>query len=154
MRKVLSLTIALLLAFSLFPAAACAEAAETDLSGCSLEELITLFAAVRSELSARFDLVDNGSIIGRGNYTVGRDIRAGRFVLTVFETEVYSFNSSPNNTISIIASNENGEDDYITKNYDCPVGAIIVVSLTEGQTLRISGCSCTIAEAGNAFWAP
>ena len=154
MKKLLSLAIALLLAFSLFCASAFAETEDIDLSGYSTEELMALFAAVRSEITARFDLVDNNAIIGRGNYTVGRDIRAGRFVLTVYETEVYSFDGSPDNTVSIIATDENGDDDYITTNYDSPVGAIIVVSLTEGQTLHISGCSCTIAEAGNAFWAP
>ena len=119
----------------------------------SLEELLALYNAVRTELSSRLDLVDNNSLIGRGTYDVGKDIKAGTYVLTIYETDTYS-DSDPNNSFRVFPLDENGEEgSYLMWETGIPVGEHIVISLSEGQRLKISGCVCTIA-VSEAVWAP
>ena len=156
MKKILTVVIALVFIISIFSIGAYADNAEIDLSEYSLEELLALYNAVRTELSSRLDLVDNNSLIGRGTYDVGKDIKAGTYVLTIYETDYYnSFDPPrPNNSITIYLLDENGEEgSRLMWETGIPVGEHIVISLSEGQRLKISGCVCTIA-VSEAVWAP
>lgn len=145
-------TIVLVLAVSLFSTVAYAEAEEIDLAEYSLDELVALYTSVRAELSSRLELIDNDSLIGRGVYIVGTDIKAGRYVLTVYETDTNYAGDRIDNSVSIWSGKE-GDSDLLMWETDIPVGESFVVSLTDGQTFKVLGCLCTIA-VSNAIWAP
>ena len=119
-----------------------------DLTDYSLEELVDLHNDVRAELADRLHLNED-SIIGRSCYTVGRDIKAGHYTFTVAETEESS-SGNPNNYFEIY---DPETQDILYNCLNTPVGATIVVSLTDGQEVEFSRFTCYVS-VSNPVWAP
>lgn len=148
MKKVYSVIIALVLIVGVFSTIAYAQSGshETiDLTEYSLEELIELHEDVRAELIDRLHLNED-ALIGRGEYVVGKDIKAGTYTFTVTETD-YDDGEAEN---GFYVKNEDG---HYETTYNVPVGEKIVLSLTDGQTLTIHKCICYVT-ISNPIWAP
>lgn len=137
-------------------------AADINLEGLSVEELVQL----KDEINEKIAELGGNNVIPSGNYLVGKDIRPGKFQLTITKD---CKNSS-------IHDNEGYMDldvwptleDYQQNNYksklsgaelyydfstDTP-GTPFLVNLEEGNYLVIWNGSAIIDEITDASWAP
>lgn len=149
MKKVYSVIIALVLIVGVFSTIAYAQSGsheKIDLTEYSLEELIELHEDVRAELIDRLHLNED-ALIGRGEYVVGKDIKAGTYTFTVMETDYRD--GEADNAFYL----ENPDGHYAATAYDVPIGEKTVLSLTDGQTFSIVGCVCCVM-ISNPIWAP
>ncbi len=149
MKKVYSVIIALVLIVGVFSTIAYAQSGsheKIDLTEYSLEELIELHEDVRAELIDRLHLNED-ALIGRGEYVVGKDIKAGTYTFTVMETDYRD--GEADNAFYL----ENPDGHYASTAYDVPIGEKTVLSLTDGQTFSIVGCVCCVT-ISNPIWAP
>ena len=149
MKKVYSVIIALVLIVGVFSTIAYAQSGsheKIDLTEYSLEELIELHEDVRAELIDRLHLNED-ALIGRGEYIVGKDIKAGTYTFTVTETDY------DDEEIDNAFYLQNSDGTYAATAYDIPIGEKTVLSLTDGQTLKIQRCVCVVT-ISNPIWAP
>lgn len=125
-----------------------------DPNALSTEALTELYNGVREEMMKRGEIVDSENRIGRGDYEVGRDIRAGNYVFECAETDISHGNSydTPDNYIDIYMTID-GDRECIFEARDIEVGKFATFNLEKGMRLIIGGCS-GILEETSPSWAP
>lgn len=124
---------------------------EIDFTSLETEDLTTFYYNAQDEMIKRGEIMDSKNRIGRGDYEVGRDIRAGKYVFECIETR-QSSDDTYYNGIGIFAT-ENDKDKTVFSDYNIGVGGLVTLNLEDGMTLSIFGCSGTLEEA-NPSWAP
>lgn len=99
--------------------------AEIDLSGMSLEELITL----REQIDEAIMATDNYIVVVPGGmYMVGSDIPAGRWVISSHDKERLA-------TVELGTPKDDGSFSWIR--IDIPRGEEYVLPITDGQSINL-----------------
>lgn len=122
-------------------------AEEIDISGMTADELLTLRESINEELEQRVG--SDGSEIWSGEYTVGKDILPGQYVLTLTK----------------IVEDVNGEvrvyrDADAYEEYDYDIAELLskdegyYLDLSEGMILVIEYGSGTLKSAQKPSWMP
>lgn len=129
--------------------------AETiDFSAMSLEELLSMYQQIGTEISEKVGIAQTNRI-GRGSYVVGKDIKPGYYDFVCFDTDYFDF-GAPNNDIYIYTligdtAADTGERIYWEQRF--AIGSHVTFNLEEGTLLRIHGCSGVITQI-NPDWLP
>ena len=122
---------------------------DLDLSALSDEELYTLKVDVDREVNGREILSDDVSIISKGKYVVGEDIKAGRYCF------VGANPRRPEIAFVLPNKESNSFKDAITEMY-LKFGEEYIVTIEDGQMLRFDddfGIKPNESEE-KAFWQP
>ncbi len=117
-------------------------AAEVDLSGMTLDELVTLKTSISEEISAR--TADESNEIGNGEYVVGTDIKAGSFKFE--NTNDKAMNLFVYENEAQCKSRKHSVWDYLG------AGDLAYLALKEGNILSLDGVG-TLEEVKQS-WAP
>lgn len=126
MRKLFSFVFALLL----FATPVLAE--DYSLDEMTMDELVELRRLINVEISER--LAETSAVFYPFDYVVGRDIPAGRYIIT---------GESATRSYGYIYHIPAGAADFSSIEY-LEVGAEYSIQLEEGDTLRIEDCTVTI----------
>lgn len=127
---------------------ATAHAESIDLESMSTDELLVLRNRINSILTER--VASDTSAICSGSYTVGTDIKAGRYVLQLDELP-------EGETTGVVWLFANAEDQrnrkYITADY-LTIGVEYQIVLEDGMVMEITRAKGTIHEIVKPDWAP
>lgn len=125
-----------------------ASAESIDLDSMSTDDLLSLRNQINNILIER--MASDASSIYSGNYTVGVDIKAGRYVIKFDEL-------AEGETTGIIWTFASPEDfksrRYITADY-LKIGVEYQVTLEDGMVLEITRAKGTIRAIAKPEWAP
>lgn len=132
MKKILSMILALLFAFS-----TCASALEFDASRYTLEELADIIVAVEAELKNR--IPDVTAVIYPGFYCAGRDIAPGTYVLKALQEK------GPGGDQTYIKRYD--KDDHQLDGRWLPKDAQYQLTLGEGEAFELIYAEAEIREA-------
>lgn len=139
-------------------------ASEIDLSGMSLDELVTLKNSVMEEIDSRIG--DSGDTIGAGVYVVGEDIKEGSYLITVDNNEsigawVFENEETYDEYYKVWFHNRSSSERIEMPEHAYPLmgsgevqaGKSVHVKLEESNVLWIVGGNGTIS-VNNASWVP
>ena len=123
-------------------------AESADLGSMSTDDLLVLRNEINDILEER--MTSDASAIYSGNYTVGIDIKAGRYVLQFDEV-------AEGETTGIVMLFANADDwhsqDYISADY-LRAGVEYQIVLEDGMILEITRAKGTIHAIAKPEWAP
>jgi hypothetical protein len=143
MKKFLFVLIVLLLVSVALPVISSADG--FDFSSMSLEELLGLRNAVDEEIRTRVS--QPSAALYNGKYIVGKDIRSGRFVLTVIQPVIDEWDDEAHVCIEFV----DGEHDTLYLH----AGESTILDLIDGTTIEINDViSATLTEVPQASYAP
>lgn len=149
MKRAIGLIIAFVLCLSMVTVA---DPVEIDLSSMTLDELVALRNDISFEISSRVS--DQGEPFYPGRYDVGKDIKAGTYVITNVTDD------PDNNALNWIECGtatikENGELESSYHEY-IKCGSSVMVSLADGMVFLLSTDTgiMTITTMEKPSWAP
>ncbi len=143
MKKFLFVLVVLLLVSIAIPVLASTDG--FDLSSMSLEDLLGLRNAVDEEIRTRVS--QPSAALYNGKYTVGKDVRSGRFMLTVIQPVVDEWDDEAYVYIEFA----DGEHDTLSLH----AGESTILDLTEGAVITVKDViSATLTEVPQASYAP
>lgn len=130
-----------------------ASAESINVSGMAIEDLMSLYREIQTELASRVDSFLPNQI-GQGIYIVGKDIKAGTFSFICLESGKHD-DGSQRNTLYI---HELGEDGIrpgkrLWHLDNTSMNAPVTLSLSEGMVFEIWNCSGILTEI-QPSWAP
>lgn len=141
MRKILTIVLALAISLSVVGVSF---GAEIDLKSMSLDELASLKESVIEEIETRLNLVSD--TIATGVYRVGKDIKAGTFLIT----QEYEDKA----VIYIYESEEAKSSHNSFGSFSLKTGESSTLTLSDGMVVSIEDFMGTIVEQVKPSWAP
>lgn len=131
-----------LLAFMLFISPALAE--DIDLSSLSLDDLTLLQQRVSAEIASK--IPDAGDPLPEGMYTVGEDLKPGKYILTITHVKRDSVGASYG---QLCVRDDSGSLGFY--NYNIEPGECMFFSFREGMSLEVYFCSGILSPATQSW---
>ena len=144
MKRFLTVLVLLVLLATMVAFALPALAEEADYKSMSTDELIALNQKIVDELTSRGEA--QAAPIGKGDYVVGKDIKAGTYTFTCTEP------SKRNDVTTVQVWNSDRSDCLINQSLE--LNETQYLPLVDGQVLSIYYGSGTIQPSVKPSWAP
>lgn len=136
--------VVLLLLTTLFTPAV---AEELDLDGMSLEELLAMQSSIQQAIEKKIS--GSGEILPEGEYVVGEDIKAGKYIFTVISAKFYDQSNELGSRCRVKVYSE--EDKRIQDADRLQVGDLVYLNLSDGMKLSVSYGYGTIVTTNEPF---
>ena len=125
-----------------------AVAEELDLDGMSLEELLAMQSSIQQAIEKKIS--GSGEILPEGEYVVGEDIKAGKYIFTVISAKFYDQSNEFSSRCHVKVYSE--EDKRIIQDADrLQVGDLVYLNLSDGMKLSVSYGYGTIVTTNEPF---
>lgn len=135
------------MALALMCLAVPAMAEEIDLSSMNLTELLKLHEQLDASIQEQFDCSLDGNSLYQGIYVVGKDIKAGRYLLTSVSKTYFMchlYEDMPHKE-----AHDGGQHETIIS-----IGDTLQLKLEDGMVLVVDQGAASVKPVPEAEWAP